>query len=280
MDRDVERFAKPLFRVKGHEKTIHAIDGAGGYGILCGAPEIVTGSADGIPDLQNSFFLIMIGCVHVWDTRQPQTPVAAIRPQNPDQSRECWAVAFGNSFNDEERCVAAGYDNGDVKLFDLRTMSLRWETNVKNGVCALQFDRRDIKMNKLVAAGLEASYQVFDMRTQHPTEGFASLTEKAHDATTIWCVRHLPQNRDVFMTSGGNGTINLHQYHYPGKRSEKDADGKERGVMGSVELLNHALVADQPVHAFDWSPDKLGLNVYVAFDQTVRVGFVTKLNQL
>lgn len=51
------------------------------------------------------------------------------------------------------------------------------------------------------------------------------------------------------------------------------------GVMGTVELLNHAVVADQPVNAFDWSPDKLGLNVYTAFDQTIRVGFVTKLNQ-
>ena len=30
--------------------------------------------------------------------------------------------------------MCAGYDNGDVKMFDLRTMGLRWETNVKNGV--------------------------------------------------------------------------------------------------------------------------------------------------
>lgn len=35
--------------------------------------------------------------------------------------RDCWCVAIGNSFNDDERCVLAGYDNGDVKLFDLRT---------------------------------------------------------------------------------------------------------------------------------------------------------------
>ena len=34
-------------------------------------------------------------------------------------------LAFGNSFNDQERCLAAGYDNGDVKLFDLRTMQVR-----------------------------------------------------------------------------------------------------------------------------------------------------------
>ena len=30
-------------------------------------------------------------------------------------------MAFGNSFNENERCLLAGYDNGDVKLFDLRT---------------------------------------------------------------------------------------------------------------------------------------------------------------
>lgn len=41
---------------------------------------------------------------------------------------------LGNSYNNQERTLAAGYDNGDVKLFDMRNMSLLWETNVKNGV--------------------------------------------------------------------------------------------------------------------------------------------------
>lgn len=43
-------------------------------------------------------------------------------------------VPLGNAYTPEERCVAAGYDNGDVKLFDLRKMGVRWETNLKNGV--------------------------------------------------------------------------------------------------------------------------------------------------
>lgn len=43
-------------------------------------------------------------------------------------------TCLGNSYNTEERVVCAGYDNGDIKMFDLKTMSLRWETNVKNGV--------------------------------------------------------------------------------------------------------------------------------------------------
>ena len=45
-----------------------------------------------------------------------------------------FSVHSGNAYNADERTVAAGYDNGDIKLFDLKNMSLRWETNVKNGV--------------------------------------------------------------------------------------------------------------------------------------------------
>lgn len=37
--------------------------------------------------------------------------------------------------------IAAGFDNGDVNMFDLRNMKLHWSTNVGNGVCSLQYDR-------------------------------------------------------------------------------------------------------------------------------------------
>lgn len=53
----------------------------------------------------------------------------------------------GNSYNNQERTLAAGYDNGDVKLFDLRNMSLMWETNVKNGVCIKAFKNRFVQLN-------------------------------------------------------------------------------------------------------------------------------------
>ena len=45
-----------------------------------------------------------------------------------------WVCDAGDAHNVHDRCVAAGYDNGDIKLFDLRAMAVRWETNVKNGV--------------------------------------------------------------------------------------------------------------------------------------------------
>ena len=34
--------------------------------------------------------------------------------------RDAWAVAFGHCHSDADRVLAAGYDNGDLKMFDLR----------------------------------------------------------------------------------------------------------------------------------------------------------------
>lgn len=97
---DLDRLHSPTWRVRGHETLVNCIDGCGGLGIGNGAPEVVTGSRD--------------GCVRVWDPRTDKA-VVSLEPseaQDPNDRRDCWTVAFGNSFNDEERVVVAGYDNG------------------------------------------------------------------------------------------------------------------------------------------------------------------------
>ena len=155
----------------------NTIDGVGGKGPEFGAPELVTGGSD--------------GCVRVWDPRQ-EAPVVSLEPAEGEGAKpDCWNVAFGNSYNTEERVIAAGYDNGDVKVFDLKTNCLRWDTNLKNGICGLEFDRPDIAMNKLVVTTLESKFHVFDMKTYHPEKGYSDLPELAHKST-IWGVRHLP----------------------------------------------------------------------------------------
>jgi len=262
---DLENPDLPVYSAHGHKEIINSIDGVGGVGIGEGAPEIVTGSRD--------------GSVKVWDVRQKDIPVANMEAADGQQKRDCWCVTFGHSYAQDERTVCAGYDNGDIKMFDLKTMSLKWETNVKNGVCGLEFDRKDIMMNKLVATTLESKFHVFDLRTHHPSKGYASLAESAH-SSTVWSVRHLPQNRDVFMTTGGNGTLNLWKYSYPPKRSKDDDDGIPEGVIGKLNKLQNTVLSTQPIASFDWSPDKEGLAVCTSFDQALRVLIVTKLNKI
>ena len=252
-----------MYSVQAHTGILNSIDGAGG-GESAGAygpPELLTGGRDGI--------------VRVWDPRQ-QDPVVSLEPA--EQAPDCWAVAFGNSYNASERMLAAGYDNGDVKLFDLRTNYLQWDSNLLNGVCGVQFDRKDTQMNKLAAATLEGRIHVFDLRTFNASQGgYARVSEAAHKST-VWGVQHCPSNRDLFVTQGGNGQLNLYQYNYPSQRSVSDENSQPMGVPGTLTLLNQREVSTQPINSFDWSRDREGLAAVTCLDQTLRVFFVTKLN--
>ena len=53
------------------------------------------------------------------DPRQADKPVASMEPEEGAPTRDCWSVSFGDAHSADDRCVVAGYDNGDVKLFDL-----------------------------------------------------------------------------------------------------------------------------------------------------------------
>jgi hypothetical protein len=114
-------------------------------------------------------------------------------------------------------------------------------------------------MNKLVVTSLESKFRVYDMRTYHqPDNSYAYLVEQAHKST-VWLARHLPQNRDVFITTGGNGTLNLYKYDYPAQRSVVDAEtNQKKGVAGTVQQLNSRKFSDQPIVSLDWHTDKQG----------------------
>ena len=63
-------------------------------------------------------------------------------------------ILLGNAWNNEERVVAAGYDNGEVKLFDLKAMSTLSELTISSGVCIeknimIFFNSNNLLVNKL-----------------------------------------------------------------------------------------------------------------------------------
>lgn len=212
----------------------------------------------------------------VWDPRI-KSPVAKMETAVGATKRDCWTVAFGNAYNSEERIVCAGYDNGDIKMLDLRAMSIYWETNVPNGVCSLEFDRRDIKMNKLIATTIESDFYVFDIKVLHPKTGFGYIKNNLHKHT-IWTVRHLPQHREIFTTTGGNGSVYLWKYMYPEERYKTDSDGLKATNPGKLQLIQNQLISTQPINNFRWCTGKLGLAVCTSFDQNIRLLITTKLN--
>ena len=101
------------------KRIVKALVGCGGLNIGEGPQELASGGEDGI--------------VKIWDLRQKGEEVVKLSPTNsetdnvnlpslPKSSRACWALAFGNAFDQSNRALTAGYDNGDVKMFDLRML--------------------------------------------------------------------------------------------------------------------------------------------------------------
>ena len=153
---DVERLTVPVFRVQAHDGLLNALDARGGQ-VHAGAstaqppvlpsrmspcavmlmllPPSLQSTGHGAPEIATCG---RDGAVRVWDPRQPDAAVASFPPAGGSSASDCWCVAMGNAFDDQERCVLAGYANGDLRMFDLRTGTVRWEANVAAGVCCVQ----------------------------------------------------------------------------------------------------------------------------------------------
>ncbi|KAF7727495.1 hypothetical protein EC973_007473 [Apophysomyces ossiformis] len=218
---DTSQFELPVVSVKAHESIINAISGCNR-----GAREIVTGSRD--------------GAAKVWDTRQPKSAVFTARSK--EKAQDIWAVAFGDLGHAEQRLVAVGYDNGDVKLFDLTASQYVWETNVGAGVCSLDFG------TKSLAAGTLTGTCTIQLDS-----GIVSKIPSS--GATVWSVRHMPQDVSYFANANGNGDVTV----------------LHNATTDNPSVIS---VSQHPVTSFDWHKDKKGLFACSAFDQTIRIGLV------
>ncbi|SOV81396.1 G-beta repeat protein, putative [Plasmodium sp. gorilla clade G3] len=266
---DINNMSEEYYKIKKHTKLINKID--------CKNYKnnniIVSASRD--------------GSVKIFDIRTKQEVVSLEPPKNSSYIPDCWCVETGNNYvehnaysnmDEENLNICAGYDNGDIKFFDLRTMRLEHEVNVNNGVCAVNYDRKDTKKNKLICSTLEGNIYIFNLDVYNEVSGYSYSKDKIISGT-CWGTPFLPQNRDIFATLGGDGNLGVYKYVYPEKNSIFDEKiGCKKGIVGELNKLNDLNVSTQPIISFDWCKDKLGLSVMASLDQTIKIYIITKLN--
>lgn len=136
-------------------------------------------------------------------------------------------------------------------------------------------------MSKLSATCLEGRAYLWDLRASNLNGNYGGWTGNVEKSNhTVWGGRFLHQNRDVFVTIGGSGAVKIWKYKYHKETHQINHEDNISGISGNLEKLQECQIAEQPISAFDWSPDKLGLAVSTAFDQKVRLLAFTNLDKL
>uniref|UniRef100_A0A8C9H2P8 G-beta repeat protein n=1 Tax=Piliocolobus tephrosceles TaxID=591936 RepID=A0A8C9H2P8_9PRIM len=166
---DINDLSTPYYTIKKHKKLINKID--------CKSFKnnniIVSASRD--------------GSVKIFDIRTNREAVSLEPPKDSAYIPDCWCVATGNNYiennlyneeGEENLSICAGYDNGDIKFFDLKMMSIEHEVNVNNGVCSISYDRKDTKKNKLICSTLEGNIYIFNLNTYSEDSGYAYSKDK------------------------------------------------------------------------------------------------------
>ncbi|KAL0212453.1 hypothetical protein RCL1_006079 [Eukaryota sp. TZLM3-RCL] len=259
---DPEKPSKPIFSYdSAHNGVVHSIHGCG-HPLAQGASELITGGSDGY--------------VRVWDIRQGSGPVVEVGPSEASQKRECWSVCFGGASSDVDRTITAGFDNGDVKMIDLKMGKLSWQVNVGGGVVSMDFDSIGGPLNKLGVSNLDGNLNIYDLKYFNEKRGYPSVKTRAHNGT-VWRTKFVPTKKDLCVTTGGAGEVKLWKYTYPQERFAVDEVDGEYGLAGKVSLKSETCISTQPVSSFDWHPNREGLAVCSSFDQSVSVLFVTDM---
>ncbi|KAG0292353.1 hypothetical protein BGZ98_002623 [Dissophora globulifera] len=252
----------PVSNFKAHEDIVSCMDGAGS---VTGRPEFVTGCND--------------GTVRLWDMRQDHkaavkgggggggggapSPISDMSPRKGQAGHDVWCVAMGSGPGADDLMIVSGHDNGDVRVMDLRMGRSVFETNVKHGVCAVEFDKRQGKAGSLVATTLEGALHSFDLLNGQFTTSDSTteevITVRSGDVSTLWQARHVPQRPEILAVTDGGGTVHMYRH------------GDERSLITS--LGSHQL-ATEGVLSLDFNEDLEGLFVGCDLDNTLRVGMV------
>ena len=238
---DLERCEFNYEIKKAHKGIIQSIDGLGIKNNQ-GPPEIVTGGKDGL--------------VKLWDLRSDK-PCILLEPKDIKKNfPECWTVRFCDcGFNKK---VGIGYDNGDIKIYDLRMDKIFFGENLKKGVCNIEFDKKNIPINKMIVTTLDSKFYLYDFTNYFQNQ------KKLYDEvnTTIWGAKFLPQKRDMFVSLGGDGNLNLYKY------DKKDFLNNSKDKLN---MLSSNYICSRPIIGFDWHLIKNGLACLVSLDNSIKI---------
>jgi len=215
-----------------------------------GSSEILTGGRDGE--------------VKLWDRRTLSKPTVRMFPENYQTKRDCWTVSHSAN-QSTSTLVAAGFDNGDVKVFDLRAMKVLWETNVGRGVSHTTFLVDDTTeaasgySRRLLLAAGTVHGKIFSWQVEKPKQKVSSLQL---DKSTVWCTEKIATHSPLLISCLGSGALCF---------SRQDNNN------GNMKCVDTHQISESPITSVTVSKDKPGLISTASCDNKIRLFIYTAI---
>ena len=80
--------------------------------------------------------------------------------------------------------------------------------------------------------------------------------------TQLWGAKFLPQEKNMFLSLGGNGSLNLYKF----EKSDFIDNNKEK-----LKIINSCRLSSLPIIGFDWHFIKTDLACLVSLDNSIRI---------
>ncbi len=160
-----------------------------------------------------------------------------------------------------------------VYLWDPQKNAVRWQQHLihSGGICSVSYMRGPSQSLKgrLLVTTVEDHISLIPLKLdftqgrQREVKWHSTAKTEKRNQDTIWGGYFCPHNNELFMTTGGNGTLGLFRTINSGYDS----------IV--VERVSKSSMSDGPIVSFDWNEHKEGLFAFVSLDNTVQAGFIS-----
>ncbi|KAM9950843.1 hypothetical protein ACTFIT_008841 [Dictyostelium discoideum] len=216
----------PIWGVKGaHQGSISAIDAYADNLVVCGGKD---------------------GTIKVYDTRikpnsandnngNNSSPISTFEQTNKSN---CWSICT----NDNN--IIAGFENGDLNIYNLKTNSIQSTTKLNGGICSIDSNDRSNILNQFLITTNKSFISIasFNNNNNNNIE-FKDYEINKEPNQTIWSGIYSPWNKkdneNIFTIAQGDGSVSMYR--------------------DDCKLIDKVLVSDLPILSLDYSKDRKGL---------------------
>ncbi|EGG24834.1 hypothetical protein DFA_03079 [Cavenderia fasciculata] len=232
---NIDRMDSPITTIpNAHIGSVNAID-CGGNSNSQSSSELSYSIATGGRD----------GKVALWDSRSSFKSVSSTHSfsHNISQGKlDCWSVSlFGSN-------IIAGYENGDINVYDIKTNRLVSSTNFGFGVSSVNVNERQ-GLDNIMIGGNES--QLLFGSTSN--DGIIKKTKEIKGdgiCKFVWSARYSPHNPSIFSIAGNDGTVTMYD---------------------NYKKMDQVKLGEMPIIALDYNKDFPNLIATVALNRLISI---------